>query len=126
MCTPRRPSKPPVIGCREPGSSRRLRLPGARIVPISPSGVFNGGAGRRASPRPDEGSRAGARRSYARAMGILERIEQIYAIGAHRAGYSAEEDEAHRLAGAWMREAGLEVEADAARNLIGLRGAART
>jgi acetylornithine deacetylase/succinyl-diaminopimelate desuccinylase-like protein len=56
---------------------------------------------------------------------ILERIEAVYAIGAHRAGYSAEEDEAHRLAAGWMREAGLDVEVDAAGNLLGRRGAAR-
>jgi len=34
---------------------------------------------------------------------ILERIEQIYAIG-DRIGYSPEEDAAHELAAGWMRE----------------------
>jgi len=59
---------------------------------------------------------------------VLERIEQIYAIGggpgANRPGYSPAEDEAHVLAAAWMEEAGLRVEVDAAGNLIGRRGAA--
>jgi acetylornithine deacetylase/succinyl-diaminopimelate desuccinylase-like protein len=57
-------------------------------------------------------------------MRILERLERIYAIG-DRAGYSAQEDEAHASAAVWMREAGLAVESDAAGNLIGRRGAAR-
>jgi len=55
---------------------------------------------------------------------LLERIERIAAIG-DRPGYSAQEDEAHGLAAEWMREAGLEVEVDEARNLIGRRGDAR-
>ena len=55
----------------------------------------------------------------------IERLEQIYAIAQHRAGYSAEEDAAHELAAGWMREAGLEVSRDAAGNLFGKRGAAR-
>jgi acetylornithine deacetylase/succinyl-diaminopimelate desuccinylase-like protein len=58
---------------------------------------------------------------------LLERLEQLYAIGggpgANRLGGSAEEDEAHEVAAGWMREAGLEVERDAAGNLYGrLRG----
>jgi acetylornithine deacetylase/succinyl-diaminopimelate desuccinylase-like protein len=58
---------------------------------------------------------------------LLERLEQLYAIGggpgANRLGGSGEEDEAHELAAGWMREAGLEVERDAAGNLYGrLRG----
>jgi acetylornithine deacetylase/succinyl-diaminopimelate desuccinylase-like protein len=58
---------------------------------------------------------------------LLERLDQLYAIGgrpgANRLGGSAEEDEAHELAAGWMREAGLEVEWDAAGNLYGrLRG----
>jgi acetylornithine deacetylase/succinyl-diaminopimelate desuccinylase-like protein len=57
-------------------------------------------------------------------MRILERIERIAAIG-DRPGYSAQEDEAHRLAAEWIREAGLEVEVDEAGNLIGRRGDAR-
>jgi acetylornithine deacetylase/succinyl-diaminopimelate desuccinylase-like protein len=59
------------------------------------------------------------------AVRVLERLDEIYAIGATRAGYSAEEDSAHRLAAEWMREAGLEPSADEAGNLIGRRGAAR-
>jgi acetylornithine deacetylase/succinyl-diaminopimelate desuccinylase-like protein len=54
---------------------------------------------------------------------VLERLEALYAIGggpgANRPGYSAAEDAAHELAAGWMREAGLDVEVDAARNLIG-------
>lgn len=58
-------------------------------------------------------------------MRVIERLDEIYAIGQHRAGYSAEEDSAHELAAAWMREAGLEVSRDAAGNLFGRRGGAR-
>ena len=39
---------------------------------------------------------------------------ELYAIGATRIGDSPEEDAAHRLAAGWLREAGLEVEVDAA------------
>jgi acetylornithine deacetylase/succinyl-diaminopimelate desuccinylase-like protein len=57
------------------------------------------------------------------AVRLLERLEQLYAIGggpgANRLGGSAEEDEAHELAAGWMREAGLEVERDPAGNLYG-------
>jgi acetylornithine deacetylase/succinyl-diaminopimelate desuccinylase-like protein len=49
---------------------------------------------------------------------VLERLEQLAAIG-DRIGYSPEEDRAHELAADWFREAGLEVEVDAARNLVG-------
>jgi acetylornithine deacetylase/succinyl-diaminopimelate desuccinylase-like protein len=56
---------------------------------------------------------------------ILDRLDELYAIGAHRAGYSPEEDAAHALAATWMREAGLEVTTDEARNLFGRRGDAR-
>jgi acetylornithine deacetylase/succinyl-diaminopimelate desuccinylase-like protein len=49
---------------------------------------------------------------------ILERLDQLAALG-DRIGYSAEEDAAHELATGWFREAGLEVEVDAAGNLIG-------
>jgi acetylornithine deacetylase/succinyl-diaminopimelate desuccinylase-like protein len=55
----------------------------------------------------------------------LERIDAIYAIAQHRAGYSPEEDAAHELAAGWMREAGLEVTRDGAGNLFGSRGDAR-
>ena len=56
-------------------------------------------------------------------MTILERLDELYAIGggpgANRPHGSREEDEAHELAAAWMREAGLEVEVDGAGNLVG-------
>ena len=51
-------------------------------------------------------------------MRILERLDQLAALG-DRIGYSPEEDAAHELASGWFREAGLEVEVDAAGNLIG-------
>jgi acetylornithine deacetylase/succinyl-diaminopimelate desuccinylase-like protein len=54
---------------------------------------------------------------------ILERLELIYEIGggpgANRIGYSAEEDEAHRLVSGWMQDAGLEVTVDGHGNLLG-------
>jgi allantoate deiminase len=58
---------------------------------------------------------------------VLERLDALYEIGggpgANRVGFTPEEDEAHRLAAAWLREVGLEVEVDASGNLIGrLRG----
>jgi acetylornithine deacetylase/succinyl-diaminopimelate desuccinylase-like protein len=56
---------------------------------------------------------------------VMERLEAIYAIGQHRAGYSPEEDAAHELAAGWMREAGLEVSVDDAGTLFGKRGGAR-
>jgi acetylornithine deacetylase/succinyl-diaminopimelate desuccinylase-like protein len=56
---------------------------------------------------------------------LLERLEQLAAIG-DRIGYSPEEDRAHELAATWFREAGLELEVDAAGNLIGrVAGGAR-
>ena len=58
------------------------------------------------------------RGSTFRGMRILERLEQLAVIG-DRIGYSPEEDAAHELAAGWFREAGLELEVDAARNLIG-------
>ncbi len=58
-------------------------------------------------------------------MTVLERLDAIYAIAQHRAGYSPEEDAAHELASGWMREAGLEVSSDDAGNLFGRRGDAR-
>src|SRR5918996_6631128 len=51
-------------------------------------------------------------------MRVMERLEQLAALG-DRIGYSPEEDAAHELAAGWMREIGLDVEIDAARNLIG-------
>jgi acetylornithine deacetylase/succinyl-diaminopimelate desuccinylase-like protein len=53
---------------------------------------------------------------------VAERLDAIYAIAQHRAGYSPEEDAAHELAAGWMREAGLETHVDAAGNLHGTRG----
>ncbi len=58
-------------------------------------------------------------------MRVLDRLEQLAVLG-DRIGYSPEEDAAHELAAGWMREAGLEVEIDAAGNLIGrVRGGTR-
>ena len=54
---------------------------------------------------------------------ILDRLDELYAIGASRIGGSAEEDAAHALASGWMREAGLDISVDAAGNLFGRRGA---
>lgn len=56
---------------------------------------------------------------------MLDRLDAIYAIAPHRAGYSPEEDAAHALATEWMRDAGLEVSTDEAGNLFGRRGDAR-
>ena len=56
-------------------------------------------------------------------MRILERIEQIYAIGAgpgaNRVGRSQGEQDAHDLVAGWLREAELAVEVDPAGNLFG-------
>ena len=56
-------------------------------------------------------------------MRILERLEQLYAIGggrgANRPHGSREEDAAHELAAGWMEEAGLEVVVDPDGNLVG-------
>lgn len=58
-------------------------------------------------------------------MRLLERLDEVYAIGggpgANRPGYSPAEDEAHVLAELWMREAGLETEVDPDGNLVGRR-----
>jgi len=54
---------------------------------------------------------------------VFDRLEQLYAIGggpgANRPHPSEAEDEAHAVVAGWMREAGLEVEVDADRNLFG-------
>jgi acetylornithine deacetylase/succinyl-diaminopimelate desuccinylase-like protein len=54
---------------------------------------------------------------------VLERLEELYAIGggpgANRVGGTADEDQAHDLAAVWMRDAGLKVEVDPSGNLIG-------
>ena len=56
-------------------------------------------------------------------MRVLERLDELYAIGggpgANRPYGSAAEDEAHRLAASWCAEAGLEVEVDRHGNLFG-------
>ena len=60
------------------------------------------------------------------AVRVSERLDELYArCGPTRPGYSQEEDAAHELAAAWMKEAGLEVGRDEAGNLFGRRGAAR-
>jgi acetylornithine deacetylase/succinyl-diaminopimelate desuccinylase-like protein len=56
---------------------------------------------------------------------ILERLDELYAIGATRIAYSPEEDAAHELAARWLAEAGLEVETDRAGNTFGRRGDAQ-
>jgi allantoate deiminase len=53
------------------------------------------------------------------AVHLLDRLEEIYAIGAGRIGGSREEQLAHDLAARWLDEAGLDVELDSAGNLIG-------
>lgn len=64
-----------------------------------------------------------------RSVRVLDRLEELYAIGggpgANRVGGTAEEQRAHDLAAAWMREAGLEVDVDAAGNLIGRASSSR-
>lgn len=54
---------------------------------------------------------------------LERRLDALYAIGdgpgANRPGYSAAEDEAHRLVADWMRATGLEVEVDVDGNLLG-------
>ncbi|HET8969005.1 MAG TPA: M20/M25/M40 family metallo-hydrolase [Gaiellaceae bacterium] len=56
-------------------------------------------------------------------MRVLERLEELYAIGggpgANRPHPSAAEDEAHRLAASWCEEAGLAVEVDRHGTLFG-------
>jgi N-carbamoyl-L-amino-acid hydrolase len=56
---------------------------------------------------------------------ILDRLDELYAIGATRIGYSLEEDAAHELAARWLAEAGLAVEVDRAGNTFGRRGDAQ-
>jgi acetylornithine deacetylase/succinyl-diaminopimelate desuccinylase-like protein len=54
---------------------------------------------------------------------VLERLEELYAIGggpgANRPAYSPAEDEAMELAAGWMAAAGLDVGRDSAGNLLG-------
>src|SRR4051812_24069707 len=56
---------------------------------------------------------------------VMRRLDELYAIGATRIGYSREEDEAHELVARWLEEAGLDVARDAAGNTFGRRGDAR-
>jgi acetylornithine deacetylase/succinyl-diaminopimelate desuccinylase-like protein len=59
---------------------------------------------------------------------LQERLDALYAIGggpgANRPHPSPAEDEAHRIAMAWLEEAGLEVEVDRHGNLLGRSGRA--
>jgi acetylornithine deacetylase/succinyl-diaminopimelate desuccinylase-like protein len=57
-------------------------------------------------------------------MRALQRLDELYAIGATRIGGSPEEDAAHELVAHWLEEAGLAVEVDAAGNTFGTRGVA--
>ncbi|MFN2629802.1 MAG: Zn-dependent hydrolase [Gaiellaceae bacterium] len=52
-------------------------------------------------------------------MRVLDRLDELYAIGASRIGGSPEEQAAHDLAAGWMEAAGLAVEVDADGNLFG-------
>ncbi len=54
----------------------------------------------------------------------LDRLDELYALGATRVGGSPEEDAAHALAAQWLASAGLSVEVDAAGNTFGRRGEA--
>jgi acetylornithine deacetylase/succinyl-diaminopimelate desuccinylase-like protein len=56
---------------------------------------------------------------------VLERLDELYAVGNSRIGGSEGEQRAHDLAAGWMREAGLDAEVDSAGNLIGRTGDAR-
>ena len=76
---------------------------------------------RERSPPHTEAGRP--RRAVATGARVLERLDQLYAIGggpgANRVGGSGGEQRAHELAAHWMEEAGLVVEVDQAGNLIG-------
>src|SRR5262249_37937547 len=72
---------------------------------------------------PGRSDRAGAMMDAVR---VIERLDELYArCGPTRPGYSHEEDAAHELAAAWMREAGLEGDRDEGGNRFGRRGDAR-
>ena len=59
-------------------------------------------------------------------MRILERLDELYAIGdgpgANRPHLSPAEDAAHALAAGWMEQAGLRIEIDPDGNLLGRSG----
>jgi acetylornithine deacetylase/succinyl-diaminopimelate desuccinylase-like protein len=57
-------------------------------------------------------------------MRLLQRLDELYAIG-DRVGGSEGEQRAHDLARAWMEEAGFATEVDTAGNLIGRLGSTR-
>jgi acetylornithine deacetylase/succinyl-diaminopimelate desuccinylase-like protein len=59
------------------------------------------------------------------AMRVLDRLDELYAVGNSRIGGSEGEQRAHDLAAGWMRAAGLDVEVDSAGNLIGRTANAR-
>ncbi|MGH3128125.1 MAG: Zn-dependent hydrolase, partial [Gaiellaceae bacterium] len=56
-------------------------------------------------------------------MRVLERLDELYAIGggpgANRPHGSPAEDEAHQRAASWLTDAGLEVDVDRHGNLLG-------
>jgi N-carbamoyl-L-amino-acid hydrolase len=56
---------------------------------------------------------------------VLDRLDEVYALGSTRPGGSAEEDAAHRLVASWLEAAGLAVAVDGAGNLFGRRGEPR-
>src|SRR5439155_2820891 len=113
----RRRDRPPAVGAQRLGRSLSGPLRRAGRADIVDVGVPR----RRALAAP----RLARAASIARVSRILDRLDQIYAIAQHRAGYSAEEDAAHELAAGWMEEAGLEVSRDETGNLFGRRGKAR-
>jgi len=53
---------------------------------------------------------------------VVARLDELYAIGSTRIGFSLEEDAAHELFRRWLREAGLDVEVDRIGNTFGRRG----
>src|ERR1044072_962460 len=63
--------------------------------------------------------RPGRVRRYRWPVRVLERLEELYAIGDSRLGYSPAEDAAHELARGWLEDAGLEVRVDLAGNMFG-------
>jgi hypothetical protein len=106
---------PPVFAALVGATSWRTAFALVALAPLLGSAMLSGGQGR--------GDRT---RTMMSAMRVSERLDELYAVcGPTRPGYSHEEDAAHELAAAWMREAGLEVDRDGAGNLFGRRGAAR-
>jgi acetylornithine deacetylase/succinyl-diaminopimelate desuccinylase-like protein len=56
---------------------------------------------------------------------VLERLDELYAVGNSRIGGSEGEQRAHDLAAGWMREADLDVEVDPVGNVVGHTANAR-